>query len=39
MRPMFQDAMLKYVPPALRALMSDKGREAWPKVRDILRHA
>jgi len=35
-RPMFQDAMFKYVPPPLRALMTDKGREAWPKVRAIL---
>ena len=38
-RPMFQDAMLKYVPPALRALMTEKGRAAWPKVRAILRRA
>jgi glutathione S-transferase len=36
LRPMFQDAMLKYVPPALRTLMSDKGREARPIVRGIL---
>jgi hypothetical protein len=33
---MFQDAMFKYVPPPLRKLMTDKGREAWPKVRHIL---
>ena len=39
MRPTFQDAMFKYVPPALRKLMTDKGREAWPKVRAILRSA
>jgi len=38
-RPMFQDAMLKYVPPALRKLMTDKGREAWPKVREVLHSA
>jgi glutathione S-transferase len=38
-RPMFQGAMLTYVPPALRTLMTDKGREAWPKVCDILRGA
>ena len=36
-RPTFQDALFKYVPPALRALMTDKGREAWPKVRAISR--
>ena len=39
MRSMFQEAMHKYVPPALRTLMTDKGREAWPKVRDILGSA
>lgn len=38
-RPWFESAMLGYVPPALRALMTEKGREAWPKVRAILRDA
>jgi glutathione S-transferase len=35
-RPTFQDAMFKYVPPPLRRLMVEKGKEAWPKVRAIL---
>ena len=35
-RPMFQDSLFKYVPPPLRALMTAKGREAWPTVRAIL---
>ena len=35
-RPTFEDALFKYVPPVLRALMTDKGREAWPKVRAVL---
>lgn len=35
-RPTFGDAMFKYVPDALRDLMTEKGREAWPKVREIL---
>jgi glutathione S-transferase len=38
-RPMFQDAMFKYVPPPLRQLMTDKGKEAWPKVKAILAGA
>jgi len=38
-RPTFQEAMFKYVPPALRALMMEKGEEAWPKVQSILRTA
>ncbi len=35
-RPMFEDAMFKYIPPPLRQLMTDKGKEAWPKVEAIL---
>ena len=37
-RPMFEDAMFKYIPSALRQLMTDKGEEAWPKVKAILAH-
>jgi glutathione S-transferase len=35
-RPTFQDAMFKYVPAAVRKLMTEKGGEAWPKVKAIL---
>ena len=38
-RPSFQPAMFKFVPPALRALMIEKGQEAWPKVQEIVRAA
>ena len=37
-RPMFEGAMFKYVPPDLRQLMTDKGKEAWPQVKAILAH-
>lgn len=35
-RAMFQDAMFKYIPEPLIQLMTDKGQEAWPKVKAIL---
>ena len=35
-RPMFEDAMFKYIPMPLRQLMTDKGRKAWPKVQAML---
>lgn len=35
-RPMFEGAMVKYVPQPLRELMIEKGRAAWPKVESIL---
>jgi glutathione S-transferase len=35
-RPSFEPAMMKYLPPALGAMMKAKGAEAWPKVRAIL---
>ncbi len=35
-RPMFQDAMFKYIPEPLIQLMTDKGQEAWPKLKAIL---
>ena len=33
---MFEDAMFKYVTPALRQLMTEKVDEAWPRAREIL---
>ncbi len=35
-RPMFEDAMFKYVTPALRQFMTEKVDEAWPRAREIL---
>ncbi len=35
-RPMFEDAIFKFIPMPLRQLMTDKGKEAWPRVQAIL---
>jgi glutathione S-transferase len=35
-RSSFESALMKYVPPALGALMKARGAEAWPTVRQIL---
>ena len=35
-RPMFQAALFGFVTPPLRQLMTEKGVEAWPKVKAIL---
>ncbi len=35
-RPTFEDAIFKYIPQPLRQLMTDKGEEAWPRVKAIL---
>lgn len=35
-RPFFEPMMLGFVPPPLRALMTEKGKEAWPKVQAAL---
>jgi hypothetical protein len=38
-RPGFAAAMLRYVPPPLAAIMKDRGTEALPTVRAVLREA
>lgn len=38
-RPFFKPMMYGYVPPELLKLMTDKGREAWPRVQEIVRAA
>jgi glutathione S-transferase len=35
-RPSFEPALMKYLPPALGAMMKMRGDEAWPKVHAIL---
>jgi glutathione S-transferase len=35
-RPFFEPMMFGFVPPPLRQLMVDKGKEAWPKVQAAL---
>jgi ganglioside-induced differentiation-associated protein 1 len=35
-RPFFEPMMLGFVPPPLRQLMTDKGKESWPKVKALL---
>lgn len=36
-RPSFEPALFGFVPPPLRAMMRERGTEAWPKVRAILK--
>jgi glutathione S-transferase len=38
-RPGFHEAMFRYVPPPLAAIMRDRGAEALPTVRAVLRDA
>jgi glutathione S-transferase len=35
-RPSFEPALFGYLPPPLRALMKERGAEAWPEARAIL---
>lgn len=36
-RPSFEPALFGFMPPPLRALMAERGAEAWPQVRAILK--
>jgi glutathione S-transferase len=38
-RPFFEPMMYGFVPPPLRQLMTDKGKEAWPRVQEIVKAA
>jgi glutathione S-transferase len=38
-RPFFEPMMYGFVPPELRKLMTDKGKEAWPRVQEIVKEA
>jgi glutathione S-transferase len=38
-RPFFEPMMLGFVPADLRALMTEKGKEAWPRVQEIVAEA